>query len=154
MFRSRKALKITQGYGKIKWQVSKNFENWLAAYTTYMWVTFQVEPERGPFLIKYLNLLHRVYWEYTGFGWLIYDELFHTMASMGSLLPWEKGHTQLWSQCMGTAVVFTGHYGTGNHSVERALIGSWWGLKAKQWVQPHLHCWYNFRQVQQETLQV
>lgn len=90
-------------------QVDKNFANWLSAYTVYIGVVLQVQPEHGPALAKYLDLIHRAYRECAGAAWLRYDEMFRTCAAMGSSLPWDREHHQLWSQCMGPSIRISGH---------------------------------------------
>lgn len=40
--------------------------NWLAAYTIYTGVILQVQLDKGPALIKYLDIIHWGYWEYFG----------------------------------------------------------------------------------------
>lgn len=129
-------------------QVDKNFDNWLTAYTIYMGVVLQVQPARGPVLVKYLDLIHRAYKEYAGAAWLRYDEMFRSRAAMDPSLPWDREHQQLWSQCMGPAVAFSGRYTDSGHLVARSPgeygqgMAAGRGVATKQWVQPpHLVCW-------------
>ncbi|KAL8212509.1 UNVERIFIED_CONTAM: hypothetical protein K2H54_049418 [Gekko kuhli] len=62
-------------------QIDKNFDNWLSAYTIYMGVILQAYPGQGSALVKYQDLIHRTYSEYSGAAWLCYDEWFHSRVA-------------------------------------------------------------------------
>ncbi|KAL8185445.1 UNVERIFIED_CONTAM: hypothetical protein K2H54_051914 [Gekko kuhli] len=63
-------------------QIDKNFDNWLSAYTIYMGVVMQVHRGHSSELVKYLDLIHRAYKEYSGAAWLCYNERFHSQEAL------------------------------------------------------------------------
>ncbi|KAL8221414.1 UNVERIFIED_CONTAM: hypothetical protein K2H54_067153 [Gekko kuhli] len=76
-----------------------------------------VVPTGQPVMVKYQDLVHRAYKEYSGAVWLHYDKMFQTRVALDPLLLLDGEHYELWSQCMGPAIPISGRYADIRHLV-------------------------------------
>ncbi|XP_061486363.1 uncharacterized protein LOC133386672 isoform X1 [Rhineura floridana] len=122
-------------------KVDRVWPNWLNAYTIYMGVMTQAYPSRALSMIKYQDIVHRAFREFSGTAWLWYDQNFRQRAALDPTLRWDIEHAGLWLRSMTSARPTTGDRADSGHLLACAQTSASGYSQGGHWVQSQQVCW-------------